>query len=109
MRKSQKLLTKHKKLGVVRAYHDAFFAVHPTAYEAFVDILWLFRCFPTAQILAELPSAQAAGCFEAEALSRRLSPSVPADRMPPEPVRVLAGPPVFQPHPRLYHPLTEEA
>ena len=63
----------------------------------------------TAQILAALPSAQAAGCFEAEALNRRLSSSVPADRTLPEPAHVPAGPPVFQPHPRLYNQLTEEA
>ena len=99
-----------RELGtVVRAYQDAFFAVHPTAYGAFVDILWLFRRFPAAQIIGALPDAQAAGCFEAEALSRRLSLAVPADRMLPEPARVPAGPPVFQPHPRLYNQLTEEA
>lgn len=95
---------------VVRSYQQAFLAVHPEAYGAFVDILFLFRRFPATQILDAQPAALTAGCFDAEALSQRLShPAAgnPADA--PQVAQNPQGPRVAQPHPRLYDQLTQEA
>lgn len=90
---------------LLRAYQDAFFQTNPSAYGAFVEILFLFRRFPAEHILAILPAAQADRCFTVEALTAYLTPCRPATRESELPT---PGPTVVQPAPALYDELLRE-
>ena len=63
-----------RNLGsVFQAYQTAFLEARPQAYGALVEVLFLFRRFPAATVLAALPAAQAARCFDAETLAQRMT------------------------------------
>ena len=90
---------------LLRAYQDAFFHTNPSAYGAFVEILFLFRRFPAEHMLAILPAAQADRCFTVEALTEYLTQHRPAARESDSPT---PGPTVVQPAPALYEELLME-
>lgn len=86
-------------------YQDAFFHTNPSAYGAFVEILFLFRRFPAEHILEILPAAQADRCFTVEALTEYLTQHRPAARESEIPT---LRPTVVQPAPALYEELLME-
>jgi len=63
---------------VFQQYQAAFLAAHPQAYAALVDVLFLFRRFPAAAVMAALPGALTTRCFDAEALAQQIGRGLPS-------------------------------
>ena len=91
----------------LRQYQAAFFRTHPEAYATFVEILFLFRRFPAEQILAALPAAEDARCFDLADLAERLATAPIPQPIEGPPRGDRPGPRIHQPDPSVYGQLVE--